>query len=290
MTVTDMNRIAEKIKDADAVLIGASNGLSITEGIHLFANNQAFQNLFGDYQRKYGLQNLLSGMLGRWPSEEEMWGFWSRMVDHYSNRYEPSDAMKDLRAIVGEKDYFVVTSNGEQHFEKAGFDDDKVLEVEGDWLHMQCANGCHQERYGWSELAHEMAAKQVDGKAPAELIPHCPKCGGPMIPNMAAGRSFISKPGVEENFQKFLEKYHGKNLVILELGIGWRNQLIKAPLMRLTAEEPNAIYVTINLGEIYITDNIREKSFGLDGYLEPILHELRRECVKSSIHGSIRRR
>ena len=63
--------------------------------------------------------------------------------------------------------------------------------------------------------------------------------------------------------------------MILELGIGKGNQLIKAPLMRLTALEPNATYVTINLGEIYITDNIREKSFGLDGYLGEILGELR---------------
>ena len=278
--MSEMNKIAEKIKSADAILIGASNGLSITEGIHLFANNQAFGELFGDYQRKYGLTNLLSGMLGQWPSDEEMWGFWSRMVNHYSNNYEPSNAMKDLRAIVGDRDYFVVTSNGEQHFEKAGFDDDKVFEVEGDWLHMQCASGCHNERYEWSDLAKKMAESQVDGRVPTDLIPKCPKCGGTMIPNMAASHSFIPKLGVQEAYKDFLSKYHGKRLVILELGIGWRNQLIKAPLMRLTAEEPNATYVTINLGEIYITDNIKEKSYGLDGYLEPILHEIREACDK----------
>ncbi len=274
----DMRKIADKIKQADAILIGASNGLSITEGIHLFANNRAFEELFGDFQQKYGIQNLLSGMLGRWPTEEEMWAFWSRMVDHYSNHYEPSEAMSDLRAIVGDKEYFVVTSNGEQHFEKAGFDDEKVFEIEGDWLHMQCACGCHAERYEWSQLAEQMAKRQENGKIPAELVPKCSKCGAAMIPNMAAGNRFIPKSGVQENYQKFIQKYHGKNLVILELGIGWRNQLIKAPLMRLTEKEPNATYVTINLGEIYITDNIKEKSFGLDGYLGPILSELRAEC------------
>ena len=273
--MSEMRQIAEKINNADAVLIGASNGLSITEGIHLFANNQAYQELFGDYQKKYGIPNLLSGMMAQWPEKEEMWGFWSRMVNHYSNEYEPSDVMKDLRAIIGDKDYFVVTSNGEQHFEKAGFDDDKVFEVEGDWLHMQCAGRCHEGRYEWSDLARKMAEHQNDGKVPTDLIPTCPKCKGAMIPNMAAGYRFLSKSGIEQAYQNFLAKYHGKNLVILELGIGPRNQLIKAPLMRLAAEEVNATYVTINLGEIYITDNIKEKSFGLDGYLEPILHELR---------------
>ena len=67
---------------------------------------------------------------------------------------------------------------------------------------------------------------------------------------------------------------------MLELGIGWRNQLIKAPLMRLVANEPNATYVTINLGEVYIADNIKEKSFGLDGPLEEQLSLLRNGIAK----------
>ena len=164
--MSEMRQIAEKINNADAVLIGASNGLSITEGIHLFANNQAYQELFGDYQKKYGLPNRLSGMMSQWPEKEEMWGFWSRMVNHYSNEYEPSDVMKDLRAIIGDKDYFVVTSNGEQHFEKAGFDDDKVFEVEGDWLHMQCAGRCHEQGGNQCDDVRLVRSCQIHGQHP----------------------------------------------------------------------------------------------------------------------------
>ena len=46
----DLAPVAEKIKGADAILIGASNGLSITEGLHLFADNGAFEYLFGDFK------------------------------------------------------------------------------------------------------------------------------------------------------------------------------------------------------------------------------------------------
>ena len=74
----DWKPIAEKFKEADAILIGASNGLSITEGLHLFADNAAFEGLFGDFKRKYGLQCILQGMMARWPSEEEKWAFWAR--------------------------------------------------------------------------------------------------------------------------------------------------------------------------------------------------------------------
>lgn len=70
-------KIVKKIEEADAVLIGASNGLSITEGLHLFADNRVFEELFGDLKQKYGIQCILQGMGVRWPSEKEKWGFWS---------------------------------------------------------------------------------------------------------------------------------------------------------------------------------------------------------------------
>lgn len=88
-------------------------------------------------------------------------------------------------------------------------------------------------------------------------------------------QNFILQTKSEERLQKFLRKYHGKHLVVLELGIGWRNQLIKAPLMRLVEREPHAGYITINRGEVYIADGIRDKSVGLDGDLAEILAKLK---------------
>ena len=104
--------IAEKLRNADAVLIGASNGLSISEGLHLFADNAAFEELFGDFKHRYGLRCLLHGMAAQWPSEEEKWAFFARMLNHYCVEYKPTQVMADLKALVQDKDYFVVTSNG----------------------------------------------------------------------------------------------------------------------------------------------------------------------------------
>ena len=268
------NEIAEKIKEADGILIGASNGLSITEGLHLFADNEAFENLFGDLKRKYGLQCILHGMGARWPSEEEKWGFWSRLIHHYCGKYKETPVMADLKRIVGEKDYFIITSNGECHFEMCGFDPEKIYEIEGNWLTMQCASRCHDTVYPSFELTEKMAAAERDGRIPSDMVPRCPVCGGPMQINMEGDRNFIPDTASRSRMETFLQKYHGKKLVILELGIGWRNQLIKAPLMRLAAQEPEAAYITVNLGEIYIPDEIREKSYGLDGDLAAILRDL----------------
>ena len=271
----ELSQIAEKIKNADAILIGASNGLSITEGLHLFADNPALDELFGDFKCKYGIRSILHGMEACWPSEEEKWAFWSRLIHHYCGEYKESQVMRDLKAIVGNKDYFIVTSNGECHFEMSGFATENIYEVEGNWLTMQCSHACHDTLYPSLDMAEKMAAAEKNGKVPSDMIPYCPKCGGTMQIHLEIDRNFIREKAGHERFQTFLKQYHGKKLVVLELGIGPYNQLIKAPLMRLVASEPEAAYITINLGEIYIADQIKEKSFGLDGYLSEILSRLR---------------
>lgn len=204
--------------------------------------------------------------------------FWSRLIHHYCGEYKESQVMRDLKAIVGDKNYFVLTSNGECHFEMSGFAPENIYEIEGNWLTMQCSHACHDTLYPSLDMAEKMAAAEKNGKVPSDMIPHCPKCGGSMQIHLEVDRNFIRENEGQERFQIFLNQYHGKKLVVLELGIGPRNQLIKAPLMRLVDMEPNATYVTINLGEIYIMDNIKEKSFALDGYLGETLSRLREVC------------
>ena len=145
--MTRYEEIAKRICDADAVLIGASNGLSISEGLHIFAEDQAFGDIFGDFKERYGLYNILSGLLARWPSQEAKWAFLSRLIGHYSIGYTGSPMMDQIRDIIGGRPYFVVTSNGECHFELAGYDPDSIYEIEGSWGEMQCARGCHDLRY-----------------------------------------------------------------------------------------------------------------------------------------------
>lgn len=287
-----MNEIrlaAKRIKEADAVLVGASNGLSIAEGLHLFADNEAFEELFGDFKEKYGLRCILHGMGARWPSQQEKWGFWSRLIHCYCGKYQKSAVMSDLRAIIGDKDYFVVTSNGEGHFQLSGFVPENIYEVEGNWLNMQCVRRCHDVLYPTLELAEKMAEAELDGRIPADLVPCCPVCGGPMQIHMIMDENFIPEKENSMRYKRFLEQYRGKKLAVLELGIGWRNQLIKGPFMRLVDREANASYITINRGEVYIPEKIRQKSLGLDGPLEEILAEIRAEYETSdgrSVEGN----
>lgn len=272
--MTDYAEIAEKIRQADAFIIGASNGFSISEGIHIFADNEAFEGLFGDFKRKYGLRNILSGLLGTWPDEETKWAFLSRLIQAYCLEYTGSPNTDALKKLIGDRPYFFITSNGEHHFELAGFSPENIWEIEGNWSSMQCSCGCHDTLYPVFPEIRKLAAAERDGRVLSGLIPRCPRCGKPM--ELYSPQKHPSKADTEQRrrYQEFLHKWHGKRLVILELGIGWRNQLIKAPLMKLAAGEPEAAYIAVNKGEIYISEEIRAKAFGLDGDMTEILTHL----------------
>ena len=113
-------KIKQIISEADGVLIGASNGLSIAEGYHLFADDAWFRERMGDFREKYGIYCILQGMAVSYSSEEERWAYFSRIIKEKCLQDEPSQIMKDMYELVKEKDYFVVTSNGEDHFIPAG--------------------------------------------------------------------------------------------------------------------------------------------------------------------------
>lgn len=268
--------IADRLNEAEAILIGASNGFSISEGLHIFADNRAFEDVFGDFKSAYGIRNILMGLFANWPSEEVKWAFLSRLINHYSIGYEGSQNTETLKTIIGNKPYFFITSNGENHFELAGFSPNRIWEIEGSWKEMQCEQGCHDTLYPLFPLIPAMAASEKDMKIVSRLVPRCPKCGGSMSIHSPQRHMTAWDMEIQRRFQAFIQKYHKKRIVILELGIGWKNQLIKAPLMRLADKEPQAIYITINKGEIYIPDEITTKAYGLDGDMTEILERLKK--------------
>lgn len=219
-----VKKAKEALKNADAILIGASNGLSISEGHNIFADDESFNDIFGDLKRKYGLRSVLDGCFHRYPTEGARREFSDRLVKTWVEDYTPSQVMKDLREIVGDRPYFILTTNADEHLEAAGFAPDKVWEIEGTFRQLS------------------------EGKKPENR---------------------------QAELDGFLNKYGHRNLVILELGIGSQNRIIKLPLMQLALREPNATYITLNLpNEIYIPNEIAPKSIALPGDIADTLATL----------------
>lgn len=261
-------RIKEQIEQADAILVSASNGFSIAEGLHIFADDAAFQSLFGVFKARYGIHSILQGLFFNWPAEEARWAFYARLLNHYSGAYTGSAVMKALIQIIGEKPYFIVTSNGENHFELAGLNAQNIFEIEGSWKEMRCADGCCATRYPTWPSIKQIAQEETNGYIPTALLPRCPHCGGSMQLN------FQPDLVQQQAYQNFVARYHNQKILVLELGVGAHNQLIKAPLIQLVAQEPQAHYITFNKGEVFIPEAIREKSIGVDGNLSEQLPEI----------------
>ena len=269
--------IYNAIQEADALLIGASNGLSISEGYNIFADDLWFQENFGDFRGRYGIRNILQGLFFPYPSEESKWAFFSRLISRKCYLEQPGPVMEDLHRLAVSKDYFIVTSNGEDHFAPAGFDRDKIFEMEGRLTQSRCQNGCGADPYENRDEILKMAEAEKDGQIPSELIPRRSCCKGPVTVNMADSNTFFQTEQFQkkmQDYQDFIKKYHGKKLVILELGVGWRNRMIKEPFMNLAASEPGSTYITFNKGEIYIPSEIAGKSIGVDGDIGEALKEI----------------
>ena len=271
-------QIAEKIKEADGILIGASNGLSIAEGYNIFANDERFRSHFSDFQNKYGFQSLIQGSFGRFESENEVWSYYSRMAYYYMYHTQPSTLMQTLYTLVKGKPYFVVTSNTDDHFARAGFERQHIWELEGSMKDMQCANGCYKQIYSNREAVLTMREYEHGMEIPSEYLPKCPVCGGTMQIHVPINQAFVRDADWQaqsERYMDFIDNFHNKKLLILEFGVGARNQMIKAPLMKLAYSEPNAFYITFNKGELYIPIQIADKAMGVDGDLSQILPQIK---------------
>ncbi|WP_042353506.1 Sir2 family NAD-dependent protein deacetylase [Bacillus rubiinfantis] len=270
--------VLSKIEEADAIIIGASNGLSISEGIHIFADDSSFRENFGDFREKYGFHSIIQGCFFPFPTVEEKWAFFSHMYEYFLLNREISPVMKNLYELVKDKNFFVVTSNIDAHFIQAGFPKERLFEIEGNCRNLQCSHSCHDQIYPGDEILSKLAQNQENGKVPLDLIPKCPECGGPMQVHIDVNQNFLRDQSWQTSYQAyqdFIKKAHGNKLVLLELGVGASNQMIKAPFMNLTNHEEIATYITLNKGsELYIPDVIAAKSIGIDGNIAEVLQQL----------------
>ena len=246
-----IERLRQALDGADAVVIGAGAGLSTSAG--LTYEGERFEKYFGDFKEKYDIRDMYSGGFYPFPTLEETWAWWSRSI--LVNRYEdaPKPVYQDLLTLVEDKDYFVLTTNVDHCFQKAGFDKKRLFYTQGDYGLFQCSQPCHQATYDNEEAVRRMVAEQRDMKIPTELIPRCPRCGRPMTPNLRCDDTFVQDAGwyaAQKRYRDFLRRHPNGKIVYLELGVGMNTPvIIKYPFCKRTAENPQATYVCINLGQ-----------------------------------------
>ena len=288
-----VRKLKEKMQNAEAIVLGAGSGLSTAAG--LTYSGERFQKYFFDFAKKYPIRDIYSGGFFPFESPEEFWAWWSRHI--YFNRYidAPSDVYGNLKKIVGGKDYFVLTTNVDHQFQRAGFEKERLFYTQGDYGLFQSSRPTLAKTYDNQEIVEKMLEaqgfvrdnegifqlpkdKKLKMSIPTELIPICPDDGLPMAMNLRVDENFVEDAGwkmATKRYQDFLHSHKGKHVLYWELGVGMNTPvIIKFPFWRYTEENPNAYYACLNLGEAGCSREISERSICLNADIGQVLRDL----------------
>lgn len=269
----EINRLKNEIKTADAIVIGAGAGLSTAAGFTY--SGERFEKYFSDFIEKYNFRDMYSGGFYPFASLEEHWAYWSRYI--YINRYMDVDngVYKRLFELVKDKDYFVLTTNVDHQFQKAGFDKHRLFYTQGDYGLFQCSEPCCQETYDNEECVKDMLEFQEDMRVPTELIPRCPKCGKPMTMNLRSDNTFVQDDGwyrAAERYEEFLRRHENLHILFLELGVGYNTPaIIKYPFWKMTAKNPKAMYACVNFGEAFCPEQIKSQAICINTDIKALI-------------------
>ena len=272
----EINRLKNEIKTADAIVIGAGAGLSTAAGFTY--SGERFQKYFSDFIEKYNIRDMYSGGFYPFASLEEHWAYWSRYI--YINRYMDVDngVYKRLFELVKDKDYFVLTTNVDHQFQKAGFDKHRLFYTQGDYGLFQCSEPCCQETYDNEEYVKDMLEFQENMRIPTELVPRCPKCGKPMTMNLRADDKFVQDDGwyrAAEQYEEFLRRHENLHILFLELGVGYNTPaIIKYPFWKMTVKNPKAVYTCINSGEAFCPELLKRQAVCINKNINEILKKI----------------
>ena len=288
-----LSDIKELTANADAIVIGAGAGLSTSAGFTY--SGERFDKYFSDFKERYKFTDMYSGGFYPYETLEEHWAFWSRYI--YINRYmdAPKPVYDNLYELVKDKDYFVITTNVDHCFQKAGFDKHRLYYTQGDYGLFQCSEPCHKKTYDNEDIIRKMVMAQgyefkEDGSlylpegrnlkltVPSELVPYCPECGKPMSMNLRADNTFVEDEGwhvAAKRYEQFLERHKNLNIVFIELGIGYNTPvIIKYPFWQMTDKWQYAHYICLNYGQAYAPDEIKDKSVCVNKDIDEVIRRL----------------
>ena len=271
-----IERLKAVLQDCDAVVIGAGSGLSTAAGFTY--TGERFEKYFSDFAAKYGIQDMYSGGFYPFATPEEHWAYWSRYI--YINRYmdAPKPVYDAILKLVQDKDYFVITTNVDHCFQKAGFDKKRLFYTQGDYGLFQCSEPCCQETFENEAVISEMVMQQENMKIPTELLPVCPHCGKPLTMNLRSDDKFVEDEGwhqAAERYENFLRTRAGGKILFLELGVGYNTPgIIKYPFWQMTAKNPDAIYACINQGQAVCPPEIERRSVCVNADIGQVLENL----------------
>lgn len=239
--------LKHQIDEADYMLIGAGSGLSSAAGIDYAGAD--FRREFKDWIARYGITDLYSSSFYPFKTEEERWACWAKHI--WFARYQPEakPLYKQLLQMVKGKDYFIITTNVDGQFQKAGFDVERIFATQGDYALFQPASGYPQETYNNREWMMKALPTIKDCRIPTELIPTTPD-GQPVAMNLRCDDTFVEDEDWHRQasrYSDFVRRAADKRLLLLEFGVGFNTPvIIRFPFEQMAAKLLNTTLIRFN--------------------------------------------
>jgi NAD-dependent SIR2 family protein deacetylase len=219
--IEKLDEIKQIINEAEAILITAGAGMGVDSGLPDFRGNEGFWNAYPIAKKlNLGFQDLANPI---WFTTNPFlaWAFYGHRYNLYKNTI-PHDGFRMLLDLVKEKNdnYFIFTSNVDGQFQKAGFDENKIVECHGSISHFQCINDCKKDI--WKSDIENIDVNMEEFLATD--IPLCPKCGDIARPNilMFGDWKWNAKRTLnqETKYVKWKRENKSNKLLVIELGAG----------------------------------------------------------------------
>ena len=275
-----IDRAAKNIRKTDCVIIGAGAGASTAAGIQY--GGKRFTDNFAEFIKKYGeyyMTDMYAAGFYPYPSEEAKWGYWSKHA--LMNRFDPPalPLYTELYDLVKNKEYFVLTTNVDHQFYKAGFDEKRIFATQGDYGKIQCQKACHPKTYDAKDLFRKMDKARRDCLIPSELVPKCPVCGGNMAMNLRCDNYFVEDEAWHEaadRYAGFLEQNKDKKVVLLELGVGFNTPIIiRFPFEKMVRENSSYSLIRMNMDEAVVPESFGKRAIGIGGDMAKPITDIR---------------
>jgi NAD-dependent SIR2 family protein deacetylase len=282
-SITEKTAVIKTALDqAEAVIIGAGSGLSNAAGLR-YDDAGFFNTTFPGYHDRYGLQTTSKADFYPFPTPEEQYAYWVRHISVIRYQYPPGTPYLDLYRIIKDKNHFILTINTDGQFLKSGFNPEKICSPQGDLAFFQCSKPCNDTIYPNEKIIQQTLSSLVpqDFAIKTKHIPRCPACGNPLIPNVRKDAAFVEKPwiGQYQKLHNFIHAHKGKNILLLELGVGINTPgIIRYPFEHLALQRNSTFLIRINLktGNLSLLAN-SDKARVIQADIGEILAELAEE-------------
>lgn len=282
-----IERAAKRIREADFVLIGAGAGMSTAAGAEY--GGKFFEEHFAEFQAIYGkgpyMQDMYSAGFYPFPDQESKWGLWSHLALLAGADLDVTPLHKTLLDALEGKKLFLLSTNADHQFEKAGLPVEQIFQTQGSYERIQCKRGCHPKTYDAVGLFRQMERARRNGRIPGELVPRCPVCGGDMAMDLRVDDCFVEDENwhaAEERFSRFLSACKEGKTVLLELGVGFNTPtIIRFPFEKLTREHENMSLVRLSRSKAMVPASLGERAVGINADMAQSIRDIARKLKET---------